>query len=71
MLLVAFVLMWGEVSIKAALDRFSNGLMPSFLPRATALNGINVPGLHNLIHAHSSSHAGAGARTPPFTPSTG
>ena len=49
MLLVAFVLMWGEVSIKAALDRFSNGLMPSFLPRATALNGINVPGLHNLI----------------------
>ena len=49
MLLVAFVLMWGEVAIKAALDRFSNGLMPSFLPHATALNGINVPGLHNLI----------------------
>jgi lactate permease len=49
-LLVAFVLVWGEVSIKAVLDRFSNGLLPDFLPRnATALNGLNVPGLHNVI----------------------
>jgi lactate permease len=50
MLLVAFVLAWGEVTVKLRLDRFSNGLLPSFLPRnATALNGLNVPGLHNLI----------------------
>src|SRR6185436_13127827 len=49
LLLVIFVLLWGEPSVKAALDRFSDGLMPSFLPHATALNGINVPGLHNLI----------------------
>ena len=49
LLLVIFVLLWGEPSVKAALDRFSDGFFPSFLPHATALNGINVPGLHNLI----------------------
>jgi lactate permease len=49
LLLVVFVLLWGEPSVKAALDRFSDGFFPSFLPHATALNGINVPGLHNLI----------------------
>jgi lactate permease len=50
LLLVVFVLAWGEPTIKAALDRFTNGLMPGFLPRnGTTLNGINVPGLHNLI----------------------
>src|SRR5215203_493472 len=32
LLLVVFVLTWGEVSIKAILDRFSNGLLPGFLP---------------------------------------
>ncbi len=50
MLLVAFVLAWGEVAIKRAIDLFTSGLLPSFLPRsATVLNGLNVPGLHNLI----------------------
>jgi lactate permease len=50
LLLVVFVLAWGEPTIKAGLDRFTNGLMPGFLPtNATTLNGINVPGLHNLI----------------------
>src|SRR4029077_8738032 len=49
LLLVIFVLAWGEPSFKAGLDRFSDRLMPGFLPHATALNGINVPGLHNLI----------------------
>jgi lactate permease len=50
MLLVAFVLVWGEADVKAALDRFTNGLLPSFLPRnPNVLNGLNVPGLHNLI----------------------
>jgi lactate permease len=50
LLLVAFVLAWGEPDIKAALDRWTNGLLGSGLPRnAGTLNGLNVPGLHNLI----------------------
>jgi len=50
LLLVVFVLAWGEPSIKGAIDRWTNNLMPSVLPKsATVLNGINVPGLHNLI----------------------
>ena len=50
MLLVAFVLTWGEVSVKGRLDRFTSGLLPDFLPlNANILNGLNVPGLHNLI----------------------
>jgi lactate permease len=50
LLLVVFVLVWGYVPVKRAIDQFTNGLLPSFLPRsATALNGLNVPGLHNLI----------------------
>ena len=58
LLLVVFVLTWGEVSIKMILDRFSNGLLPSFLPlNPSVLNGINVPGLHNMI-----------TRIPPVTP---
>ena len=57
LLLVVFVLLWGEPSVKAMLDKFSDQFFPSFLPHATALNGINVPGLHNLI-----------TRVPPVTP---
>jgi lactate permease len=50
MLLVAFVLVWGVADVKALFDRFTNGLLPSFLPRnPNVLNGLNVPGLHNLI----------------------
>lgn len=50
MLLVAFVLVWGEVAVKKTLDVFTSGLLPSWLPRsATVLNGLNVPGLHNVI----------------------
>jgi lactate permease len=50
LLLVLFVLVWGHVPVKHALDSFTNGLLPSFVPRnATAMNGLNVPGLHNLI----------------------
>jgi len=50
LLLVAFVLAWGEPSIKGAIDRFTNGLMPSFLPTAPAgLNALLVPGLHNSV----------------------
>ncbi len=58
LLLVVFVLAWGEPSIKGAIDRWTNSLLPSFLPvNGTALNGLNVPGLHNLI-----------TRIPPVTP---
>jgi lactate permease len=58
LLLVVFVLAWGEPSIKGAIDRWTSAAMPSFLPRSeTVLNGINVPGLHNLI-----------TRVPPVTP---
>ncbi len=50
LLLVVFVLAWGEPSIKGALDRWTDGLMPTFLPKApTGLNGLVVPGLHNAI----------------------
>jgi lactate permease len=58
LLLVVFVLLWGEPHVKLAIDRWTHDLMPSFLPKnATALNGVNVPGLHNLI-----------TRVPPVTP---
>ena len=33
LLLVVFVLTWGEPSIKAAIDRWTHSLLPSFLPR--------------------------------------
>jgi len=48
--LVAFVLVWGEADVKAALNRFTNSLLPTGLPRSpTLLNGLLVPGLHNMI----------------------
>jgi len=48
--LVAFVLVWGEADVKAALNRFTNSLLPTGLPRSpTLLNGLLVPGLHNII----------------------
>ena len=57
-LLVVFVLAWGEPSVKGAIDRWTHSVMPSFLPVASAgLNGLEVPGLHNLI-----------TRVPPVTP---
>jgi lactate permease len=59
LMLVLFVLAWGEPSIKSAIDRWTNGLLPASLPKnATTLNGLNVPGLHNLI-----------TRVPPVTAS--
>jgi lactate permease len=58
LLLVVFVLAWGEPSIKGAIDRWTHSLLLSVLPvSATGLNGLNVPGLHNLI-----------TRIPPVTP---
>jgi lactate permease len=51
MLLVVFVLAWGEPSTKKAIDTWTNGLLTSVLSASSlsGLNGIAVPGLHNLI----------------------
>jgi lactate permease len=50
LLLVVIVLAWGEPAIKGSFDRWTHGLLPAWLPRnAGVLNGLNVPGLHNLI----------------------
>ncbi len=50
LLLVVFVLAWGEPAIKLAIDTWTNSVMPSFLPQATTgLNGLMVPGLHNAV----------------------
>jgi len=50
LLLVAFVLVWGNADVKAAMNRWTNSLVPSGIPRsATLLNGLLVPGLHNMI----------------------
>jgi lactate permease len=50
LLLVVFVLAWGEPAIKIAIDRWTNGLLPASWPRnPNVLNGLNVPGLHNMI----------------------
>ena len=58
LLLVVFVLAWGEPAIKGALDQWTDSVMPTFLRNgATGRNIINVPGLHNLI-----------TRMPPVTP---
>ena len=50
LLLVMFVLAWGAPTIKAGIDSWTNSILPSALPKnATTINGLNVPGLHNLI----------------------
>jgi lactate permease len=50
LLLVVFVLAWGEPEIKAAINRWTDGLWPTSLPmHATDLNRLLVPGLHNEI----------------------
>ena len=50
MMLVVFVLVWGAPGIKAAFNRWSDGLLPAAVGKsATVLNGVLVPGLHNAI----------------------
>jgi lactate permease len=50
LLLVAFVLVWGEADVKLGLNRWTNSLLPTGIPRSpTLLNGLLVPGLHNMI----------------------
>ncbi len=58
MLLVGCVVLWGAPTIKASLNRFSDSLLPGFVAKSsTVLNGLLVPGLHNVI-----------TRIPPVTP---
>jgi lactate permease len=57
LLLVVFVLLWGEADIKLAINRWTDSLLPEFMPTVGAegaktagqLNRIMVPGLHNMI----------------------
>ncbi len=56
LLLVIFVLVWGHQPIKLAINRWTDSLMPGFIPSfpsprtaAGQLNRMMVPGLHNLI----------------------
>jgi lactate permease len=49
-LLVVFVLVWGDADVKRALNQWTHGLLPEFLPKnPTGLNGLQVPGLHASI----------------------
>jgi lactate permease len=50
LLLVLFVLVWGEPDMKAILNRWTDSLLPAFIPQSpTVLNGLTVPGLHGMI----------------------
>ena len=50
MMLVVCVLVFGAPTIKAEMNRWTDGLWPTFLPKSsTVLNGLLVPGLHNAI----------------------
>jgi lactate permease len=50
LLLVVFVLLWGEAEIKAAINAWTDSLLPAWIPQhATLPNRLLVPGLHNMI----------------------
>jgi lactate permease len=50
MMLIIFVLIWGRPDVKLAINRWTDSLLPAFLPQsATVLNGLQVPWLHNAI----------------------
>jgi len=57
-LLVVCVLVAGHPAIKNAIDARTHALLPTSWKSATVMNGLLVPGLHNLI-----------LRIPPVTPS--
>ena len=61
LLLVAFVLAWGEPSIKPTINRLGDSLLPASLPTVDGTGPLAerlmVPGLHNLI-----------TRVPPVVP---
>jgi lactate permease len=50
LLLVVFVLLWGDAHIKLRLNSLMHSWQPSWMPLAPkALNRLMVPGLHNMI----------------------
>jgi lactate permease len=56
LLLVAFMLVWGIPSVKLAINKWTDHLLPSWLPTVggmaktpAQLNRIAIPGLHNAI----------------------
>ncbi len=56
LLLVIFVLVWGDATVKIAINRWTDSLMPGVIPSfpsprtvAGQLNRLMVPGLHNMI----------------------
>jgi lactate permease len=53
LLLVAFVLVWGEAQIKPSINRLGDSLLPAALPTVDGTGPLAVrlmvPGLHNLI----------------------
>ena len=59
LLLVVFMLVWGVPSIKLAINRWTDSLLPAWMPTVSAaagaaktaaqLNRLKIPGLHNLI----------------------
>jgi lactate permease len=55
LLLVVFVLLWGNADIKLAINRWTDSLLPAWVPSFPApkttgqLNRLMWPGLHNLI----------------------
>jgi lactate permease len=53
LLLVVFVLVWGEASIKPSINRLGDSLLPAALPTVAGTGPLAerlmVPGLHNLI----------------------
>ena len=50
LLLVVFVLIWGEAEIKAAINAWTDTLLPAWIPQHPTLpNRLLVPGLHNMI----------------------
>jgi lactate permease len=55
LLLVVFVLLWGDADIKLAINRWTDSLLPAWVPAFPApkttgqLNRLMWPGLHNMI----------------------
>jgi lactate permease len=50
LMLVVFVLIWGEPDVKAAINAWTDSLLPATIPQhATLPNRLLVPGLHAMI----------------------
>ena len=57
LLLVVFVLPWGDADIKLKINTWTHNLLPAWVPSAPRqLNRLLVPGLHNAHHADAAGH---------------